>query len=1398
MKTRVLRLVGALFDLTALLLFCALGVWPRDTTELTRATATHYDGLNIAHAVVGGRRATPLAVAPRRSFTATEQEMIAGMQAALSARKPISGAHPQPLAVGVRKFPAPPEPQLSAAQRKVLQKLEWGPVKELMFRGDAADGTVRTLASPALALGSPGGPDQAVKAVMSFTQTNKELFLLSNPAQELAVRAVDAIDGTGYVVRLQQRFQGLPVWPGEIIGNVSEAGALTVITGSYIPTPELASTKPAIEEAAAIGVAQVNADFPAAAQGFTSQASLVVFGDKGHVPELAYHVIMEGPGVRQSTFVSAVSGQVLLSYSEICDASATGSGVDLLGATRTLNVSTSGASYVLKDTSKSMYAPATGRGTISIYDAGDAPPANSLPASSFSLNGGYASAAVSAAYNLSQVYDFYATALGRTSFDNSGADIIAVVRARNADGSMLNNAYWNGRFLTFGSGDRYPAALDVVAHEFTHAVTESTAKLIYQGESGALNEGFSDIMGEACERYMTGTLDWVVGTSLLSRLRSLQDPPDFGQPASMSEYVSMTNDNGGVHTNSGIPNHVFYLLAEGLEGGGIGVAAARNIFYHALRTKLTSRATFYDLRTGCILAAGELYGEGGLQAQKTAQAFNAAEIYGAADPGEPQDLTPVNGADSYLIVYKAVDGNSYLGRHETERGDGVALTPIAREPVSSSTRVSITADGSTAVFVSTTHDLVAVGTDGSFDNSAGASGVFNSVSISADGRHLAGIARDASTGLPINKLFFVDRDDGASQVIDLVAPVMDGTSGLQLITVDEVDLSPDGQIALFDGFASTTLGDGTVAKGWSIFAVDLRTQSIFSLAGPYADFDIGNPSFGRLSSDRGLLEARGSTFSSVMAVDLRHGTVATVRSSSPGSSYYAYPRYSAADDFVVSTEDFFDFGTLSYQPRVSRISLLPDKITPVGSSSVVNGPAYSGVSYRRGVFAGPPVLTVSVLAGSISKGQSTAFRISRVSGDRAIRVPVSFKATGAARPGVDYDPIPLTINLPGDASFVDVLISAAAALNPGIRTVMMTLDRMSYYLVSGNGQAVLTITGPPEIVTAPENQFATEGGVAVFNVGSTSGGVTFQWYHDGVMLAAATTATLSVSSVQKASAGSYWCVLTNAAGSSTTSPVTLTVAPAAYLSNLSVRASLPAGGTLIAGFVVEGGVKPVLVRAAGPALNRYGLAGCPDPALKLFDASNALVGENDDWGATLAATFSDLGAFQFDAGSKDAAFMPSLNGPHTAHVTGASAGFVLVEAYDAGVNDGRTLTNVSARFHVGTGNGILIAGLVVAGTGSKQVLLRAVGPKLTAYGVTGVLSDPMLEVYDDGTLIASNDNWAAALAPTFAAVGAFGFEVGSKDAALVLNLVAGQPYTIQVSGVSGGSGEALVEVYALP
>lgn len=145
---------------------------------------------------------------------------------------------------------------------------------------------------------------------------------------------------------------------------------------------------------------------------------------------------------------------------------------------------------------------------------------------------------------------------------------------------------------------------------------------------------------------------------------------------------------------------------------------------------------------------------------------------------------------------------------------------------------------------------------------------------------------------------------------------------------------------------------------------------------------------------------------------------------------------------------------------------------------------------------------------------------------------------------------------------------------------------------------------------------------------------------------------------------------------------------------------------------------------------------------------------------------------------------------------------MLVEAFDTGSAMAPRLTIVSARNQVGVGDNILIAGITVTGTGTKRVLLRAVGPTLVNYGLEAkdVLTDPKLELYNysTGAKLDENDNWAASLTSTMSSAGAFALKAGSKDAALIATLTAGVGYTVKVSGVGGLTGDALVEVYELP
>ena len=266
------------------------------------------------------------------------------------------------------------------------------------------------------------------------------------------------------------------------------------------------------------------------------------------------------------------------------------------------------------------------------------------------------------------------------------------------------------------------------------------------------------------------------------------------------------------------------------------------------------------------------------------------------------------------------------------------------------------------------------------------------------------------------------------------------------------------------------------------------------------------------------------------------------------------------------------------------------------------------------------------------------------------------------------------------------------------------------------------------------------------------------------------------------------------------------------LVNLSTRAPAGGGANLIAGFVVTGSApKNFLLRGIGPALAPFGVSGfLGDPTLALYTDGTKING-NDNWGsdgngAQIDAVRAAVGAFALLSGSKDAAILASfVPGPYTAQVGSADGGtgVALAEVYDGDSSNATTrLINLSTRARAGSGENVLTPGLVIGGGGTLRVLVRAVGPGLTGFGVPGVLAQPTMNVFSGSNLKGSNTGWTsgglkADLAAAMNAVGAFPLADASADCAMLLTLNNGD-YTFQITGVGGTSGEVLVEVYVVP
>lgn len=251
-----------------------------------------------------------------------------------------------------------------------------------------------------------------------------------------------------------------------------------------------------------------------------------------------------------------------------------------------------------------------------------------------------------------RTYDFYREVLGRKSLDDRGMRLDSTVHY----GRAFSNAQWDGAQMIYGDGDgkyfrRFTACLDVVAHELTHGVTQYAAALGYSGQCGALGEHFADVFGVLVKQHASGQradrADWLVGAGLFTRrvdgraIRSMKQPgsayddPILGrdpQPAHMRDLVEGRADDGGVHVNSGIPNHAFYRVAIAL--GGHAWEVAGRIWYRALTRELGPRSRFQQCADATWRAALELYGRGSHaeQAVRDGWASVGIEIRGLARP----------------------------------------------------------------------------------------------------------------------------------------------------------------------------------------------------------------------------------------------------------------------------------------------------------------------------------------------------------------------------------------------------------------------------------------------------------------------------------------------------------------------------------------------------------------------------------------------------------------------------------------------------------------------------------------------------------------------------------------------------------------------------------------------
>jgi Zn-dependent metalloprotease len=518
---------------------------------------------------------------------------------------------------------------------------------------DEVTGAPRVLAlrAPVTAGGVRRAEDRSpvrARVARQFLSEHRRLFKVTDPDAEFSLVKAEVDEVSLSHLRFQQWYRGVPLWSRQVIVHLDAQGNVYLVQGRTVPTPEGLDVVPKITSDAAVRASRGHLGVGDAPAQQTPSAELVVFEPDDGTPRLAYKVRISS----WTYFIDAGTGAVLGRLTNIRHEVMEAQGTDLWDVTQTFQIWREGDQYILLDPTMPLeddptYDPMSIldtsqlRGDLLVIDAEHGEERRGVSMTSTSPTGPWDATGVSAMVNLAKVNDYYDTVLGCKGPDGEGESIVAVVHY----GKDYNNAVWDGDWLLFGDGDgkslsKLAGCLDIVAHEYTHAVTQYATDLVYANQSGALSESYSDFFAAMIDGNWTSGEGCVLEPPGFAR--DLADPHRSAswQPAKMGEYRKLPNteegDWGGVHLNAGIPNRAGYLLAEGLTAEGRGASVGRDlaarIVYKALTDYLTPGATFLDARNAWGQAASDLYGPNSPAVAANRAAWDAVEV---------QDIAPL-------------------------------------------------------------------------------------------------------------------------------------------------------------------------------------------------------------------------------------------------------------------------------------------------------------------------------------------------------------------------------------------------------------------------------------------------------------------------------------------------------------------------------------------------------------------------------------------------------------------------------------------------------------------------------------------------------------------------------------------------------------------------------------
>ncbi len=559
---------------------------------------------------------------------------------------------PRPLTLALAGKASPPAPHVRDALLQLGARSSTPP----QIRLDARRGALRTFKGHVI---NPHGRGLAA-AVRMLHEHHDALGLLGAPGSiGLLHRHMSEGPGDGLHVVLDVNYRGLPVWGAELAAHFDDTGALTAINAQ-----RLGRLDPALSLRYGAAAAQQRArkwNAAGAGDGVVRELGEPVLGvwpgaheaDGGALTWRLVQSVTQADGQPQhyATYVDGNTGAVLarhaLVHTEKVTAT-TGTATNMFGKQVTLRISDyeDKGYFALFDQSKGLAAA-----TLQTFDAQGSQSEATLATSNGKNT--WSKPLATAHDHMQRVIDYYGKTHGRNSWDGKGAQVRQLVHY----GQDFNNAFWDSynKHMAIGDGDAYifrefTRALDVSAHEFSHAVVTGTVDLVYQGQPGALNESFADVMAVMVDRD-----DWLIGEDIVGPdvfpkgyARSFIDPAGGQQPAHMKDLYVGIDDFGGVHVNSGIPNHAAYLLATAKSREVVEKIWYRTLYKH----HIGSQASFIDMAEGTLTACDELVAAKQLapgDCTATAEAWVGVGVLGKADV--PKEGCPQNASEKGGVCY---------------------------------------------------------------------------------------------------------------------------------------------------------------------------------------------------------------------------------------------------------------------------------------------------------------------------------------------------------------------------------------------------------------------------------------------------------------------------------------------------------------------------------------------------------------------------------------------------------------------------------------------------------------------------------------------------------------------------------------------------------------------------